>query len=166
MKKNRYYISGNQKGFSLLEAMIVIAIIVIMAAIGIPTFSHMVPDMRLRSAAQDLYSNLQSAKMDAIKTNGTSNLTFDPDNGTYTKVNGNIVNLEEAYKGSVEYGQPGESDTVDFTPVDDQATFNARGMATNTGKVFLKNAKDNSYQIEVLGSGVITLKKWNGSAYE
>ena len=81
MKKYTWSISINNRGFSLFEAMIVLAIIAILAAIGIPTFSRMLPDMRLRSAAQDLYGNLQDAKMTAVRTNSPSALTFYPANG-------------------------------------------------------------------------------------
>lgn len=170
MKKDTWIISFNNKGFSLIEAIIVLAMIAILASIGIPTYSRMLPDMRLRSAAQDLYGNLQDAKMTAVSANSTSSMTFHTASGakgTYVKANGTTIDLDEEYDHSVGYGSMDGSSAVDFT--DDKAEFNARGMApTYFGAVYLKNNKDNSYEIRVLTSGAMTLKKWNSSssAYE
>jgi len=58
-----------EKGFSLIELMIVVAIIAIFAAVAIPAFVHWIPNMRLKAAARDLYSNFQQARMEAIKRN-------------------------------------------------------------------------------------------------
>ncbi len=166
MKTNRWPISGSERGFSLLEAMVVLIIIAIMATIAIPTYSRMLPNMRLRSAANDLYSNLQAAKMEAIKSNGTSNVTFYPAGGKYVGVNGKTVNLDETYKNSVTYEQPGGGSSVTFagSPYP-KVTFTARGMA-NAGTVYFKNTNDKYYKVDVLASGVIQIKKRVGTDWE
>ncbi len=179
MNRNKYSTPCNKKGFSLIETMIVLGIIVIMAAIGIPTFSRMLPDMRLRSAAQDLYANLQAAKLDAVQKNNNatddtaSNVIFHTGNGklgTYQTVNGTIVDLDEVYDGSVTFGEPGGNPSVTFTDVSPIAAprviFNARGMANTEGTVFLKNTKDNYYRVRVMTSGVIQIEKRVGTAWE
>ena len=75
--KNMTRSTKNVSGFTLVEIMIVIGMITILAAIAIPAFSSWVPDYRLRSAARDLYSNLQRAKMGAIKNNTQWRVYFD-----------------------------------------------------------------------------------------
>jgi prepilin-type N-terminal cleavage/methylation domain-containing protein len=67
----------NVSGFTLVEVIVVVSMIGILAAIGIPAFSSWMPDYRLRSAARDLYSNLQRAKMGAIKNNAQWRVYFD-----------------------------------------------------------------------------------------
>ena len=57
-----------QSGFTLLELIVVIAILGIMAAIVVPNYLSWVPKNRIKGAARDLYSNMQLARMAAIKT--------------------------------------------------------------------------------------------------
>ena len=64
------------KGFTLIEMMVVIAIIAIVSAIAVPNIYSYAAGMKLRSATRDLYSNMQKARMNAIryrniKSNGT-----------------------------------------------------------------------------------------------
>jgi prepilin-type N-terminal cleavage/methylation domain-containing protein len=60
-KKNR--------GFTLLELMIVIAMILILGALAVPRMVTTVNDISLRYVATDLSGLLQSARMQAVRTN-------------------------------------------------------------------------------------------------
>ena len=56
----------NESGFSLIELIVVIAIIALAATFGIPAFSSWLPNYRLRSASQDLLSNFKLAKISGL----------------------------------------------------------------------------------------------------
>jgi prepilin-type N-terminal cleavage/methylation domain-containing protein len=55
------------KGFTLVEMIVVIAIMGIVSAVAIPNFYSYAAGMRLRSASRDLLSNMQKARMNAIR---------------------------------------------------------------------------------------------------
>ncbi len=68
------------KGFTLLELMIVIAIIGIMAAVAIPNFRDSLPKSRVNAAARELFTEMQLARMKAISENNYYVITFDTGN--------------------------------------------------------------------------------------
>ena len=71
-------------GFSLTEVMIVIAIMAIMAGITVPNLLSWLPKYRLRSAGDELYSNLQFTKVKAIKDNVNWAVIFNFAGSSYT----------------------------------------------------------------------------------
>lgn len=174
--KSPDWIRRNEKGFSLLEITIACAILGILTAVVIPYFSTWLPDYRLKGAVQDIYSNLQLTKMEAIRINANRSIIFNTGAGTYTKADGTTVTLSE-YGSGVDYGRGNAGMGVDgedfdnfvtYAAPDDEASFNSRGMGNNSGSgyVYLTNTKESAYAVGNLTSGVIVLKKWNGSDWE
>ncbi len=66
----------HQGGFTLTELAMVIAVIGILSAIGIPAMVSTYPDYQLKAAARDMISNLQKAKLEAVKRNAWVTVTF------------------------------------------------------------------------------------------
>jgi type IV fimbrial biogenesis protein FimT len=64
------------EGFTLMELMVVIGIIVIAAAFTLPNISSWRASAKLNGAARDLATNFQVAKMEATKRNGFCAVTF------------------------------------------------------------------------------------------
>lgn len=83
MTKDRQAILPHQRGFTLVEIMVTLVIIAIAAALVSPAILSMAPDISLKSAARDVYANLQKAKISAIKENKDFAVIFDTANNRY-----------------------------------------------------------------------------------
>lgn len=58
-----------QAGFGLIEMMAVVAIIVILAGVGVPAMQEMVTNQRIKATAGDLFTSILRARSEAIKRN-------------------------------------------------------------------------------------------------
>jgi type IV fimbrial biogenesis protein FimT len=65
-----------QKGITLVEMLIVIAILAILSAIAVPSFNDFIKTQRMRAMATDLQLSLVRARSEAIKRN--TNVTISP----------------------------------------------------------------------------------------
>jgi prepilin-type N-terminal cleavage/methylation domain-containing protein len=149
-------INNRQRGFTLVEVMIVVAMIGIMAAIAVPSFLSWLPNMRLKADARDLYSNMQKAKMEAIKSNTPTSLNFTSGTGspctggsyTFTNSAGAIVNGSMA------------NDVCLSTPTAFPGGFDTNGTAFGaTGSITLTHPQSSkTYTITQTITGSIRLQ--------
>jgi type IV fimbrial biogenesis protein FimT len=184
----------NSVGFTLIELLVVIGIMAALALISIPAFSAWLPEYRLKQAARELYSNIQRAKMGAVKANESWGVWFDGsatpgryliyslgpnrswDNSGGDDVYQNITIRLSDYKG-VNYGRaltipncPGDLGTgsITYQTPNDVVVFTNRGTVGNPfGFVYLSNGKGACYAVGTPSpAGVVVLRKWNGSSWQ
>ncbi|WP_313320384.1 GspH/FimT family pseudopilin [Stenotrophomonas sp.] len=70
------------KGFSLVELVVTVAIAAILAAIAIPSFRSIINSSRLTSHANELVASLQLARSEAIKRNARVSVCGSADGAT------------------------------------------------------------------------------------
>jgi prepilin-type N-terminal cleavage/methylation domain-containing protein len=73
----------NRKGITLIELVIVMAIIAIGAVLVMPNIGAWIPTYRLKGVTRDIISTMRVAQMKAISSNKTYQVTFDPVGNNY-----------------------------------------------------------------------------------
>lgn len=94
----------NDFGFTLLELCLVITIIGLLAAYGIPKYYSVIEDYRLEYAAQTVSSQLQYGKQMAMDKRETVYVVFTPDRVGLYRLNGSSlepVGQPRFYEGGV-----------------------------------------------------------------
>jgi Tfp pilus assembly protein FimT len=82
MTKDGVLSIGNEPGgFTTVEVLIVIAILLALAAVAIPNFSGWASNQRLKSVARDMFTHFQYARLEAVKRSSNVALQFNPDVG-------------------------------------------------------------------------------------
>ena len=71
----------NERGFTLVETLVVVGIVGIMGAIAIPNFLSWRENKGLQNAARDMYAGFRKAQVAAVKNNRNAAVSFDGTTG-------------------------------------------------------------------------------------
>ncbi len=81
------------EGFSLLETIIISAVVMVAGAATIPSVINASKQYQLNATAQQINQAIQSAKYDAIRTNSSRTISFDLSTNRLTVSNGTVIQL-------------------------------------------------------------------------
>jgi type IV fimbrial biogenesis protein FimT len=59
----------NTAGFTLIELMVVVTVLITLAAVAVPSFNNIIANQRIKSASYELFASLMIARSEAIKRN-------------------------------------------------------------------------------------------------
>lgn len=120
-------LNARQSGISLIEVLVVVAIIGVLFALGMPAFQNWVQNTQIRTASEAVMNGLQTARNEAIRRNFSVQFKLDNGNTSQWRVNpfadpdGAPIQLRMADEGSA-------NAVLARTPPDaDTVTFNALG---------------------------------------
>jgi prepilin-type N-terminal cleavage/methylation domain-containing protein len=140
-----------QKGFSLVELLIVIALISIFAMIGVNSWQRYVTNANLRSATRDVASDILLCKEKAVSESKQYQITFNSGANTYTIGQWNsgtsVFDIIQT-KTPLTFG-PGNS-ILDTTFAGNTVTFLPRGtISGGLGSVRLTNTRNSTATVTI-----------------
>lgn len=96
---------GSPRGFTLIELIVVMAMIGLIAALAMPDFHRAMPGMELRSSLETLTAELRRTRAAALRTGAPRALVIDLANASYRDASGRRIALPEQVEISVTTGQ-------------------------------------------------------------
>jgi prepilin-type N-terminal cleavage/methylation domain-containing protein len=182
----------NKRGLTIIELVVVMCILAVMVLVAIPNIGRWLPRYRLRSAARDVASHMQLARLGAIKDNREWSLLFDVNGQSYRIISdkgpdGNWGTPDDVgHRGdgspwprstksladyrNIRFGDNGHGPVAGGGPVGDGVTFGADraefnpGGTSTAGTVYLQNNRNDAMAIRVDSStGIIRVWTWDSS---
>ncbi len=166
----------NSKGLTLVELMVVLTIIGVLSAMAIPMLG-LTPRAKLKSAARDIASNLQAARINALRDGKSWRVEFDSGNKQYKVYEYNLTNKQYVLKKTLKlydnssrvkfgsaYGAAPDSDCdsptsgLCFGSAVNKVTFTSAGTA-NASSVYIMDSKNkDTIQIAIATTGRIQMR--------
>ena len=78
----RRFATGDRPGFTLLELVVVVALLGLLAVLVVPSYTHFASNQRMVGVAQTLVADLRVARQEAVTRRATITVTFAGDDGT------------------------------------------------------------------------------------
>lgn len=160
-------IRTSNKGVTLIELAVVIAIIGICALFMSPALGEWAADFRIRGASKDLADALQLARLKSISDAVEYKVELDLDNQQFSVWRGNLRRNSTSWPA-----QEGSTITpprgVTIDDIDGNSTgvhniiFRSDGMATATSTVAISNEDGDSYQVNVSQTGRVSTEEGCG----
>ncbi|MCK5044475.1 prepilin-type N-terminal cleavage/methylation domain-containing protein [Candidatus Parcubacteria bacterium] len=139
-------------GFSLIEILIVVAMVTIIAGISFVSFKNIQPILELKGMTSELTNDLRYAQQLAVTEQIDHGIHIFPIEGKYQIIK--YGSVQEILKEKL------LPDKIDFSEVNgftnNEAKFNAYGAAKEQGTIIILSVEDNSTtRIEVSPSGFV-----------
>lgn len=160
----------DNRGFTLVELVVTLAIFGIMLAIALPSFLSYLPTMRLKGAARDISSTLQSARMEAVSRNTNCNVSFDINNKSYTVSCTDITttlstDISFGWGTDVNKDIGGDSLPSDGIALNNDTCYFASRGTVSAGSIYIKNTKNESYAVVISSGGRVDIRRWDGTTW-
>ena len=153
----------HNKGFTLIEVMVTIAIVAIVSALTVPSFLQWRDRTKVRGDATNLRAAFETAKLRAIKHNTNAIVIFPDATSYWAYIDANKNNVRDADETTIFDNtlSPGVRITGN-TFTGGNMAFNPRGMANgpnSTGTITLTSPGGKRYSVVVSSFGRVKLER-------
>lgn len=154
-----------EKGFTVLELMVVVACIAILAAVTGPSFLNYLRDAGLKKAVHQLSGDLSRIKSQAIRTQSVLTVNLNQGANTYVCPNPNrTINLADYWGNPTFTVNPDGGSDVFSAAI----AFNTRGLSglvpVVTTQAYL-TGNGRTYRVQVSAAGAVSIHEWRGGAW-
>jgi type IV fimbrial biogenesis protein FimT len=151
------------KGFTLTEVTVTLAVLGIMSAVSVPTYFSWLPRHRLQTSVRHIYDDMNMARSRAVKTNADIGIEFNPSNEIYRIFID--ADQDQTYNAGDTVIKTGTlEDGVNITEstlTNNTYVFNSRGMSVDTTSsvydIYLTNSSGLVMGVRVNTSGYLTI---------
>ncbi len=182
MRPVRRDIPNRQAGFTLIESLIVVAVVGILILISAPAMMKMLNRFKLSGTTRELASLMQATRLESIKMSAPAEVNYDaalnaffafvdldrdgavsaPDHVLPGRV---IVPRKVDFWGPTDAAANGANatDGWDDAPANLGPIYSPDGSVDRTGAFRLKDSNDNFLEVRVMtpATGRIVLRKWD-----
>lgn len=169
-------------GFTLLELILVVAIISVLSAIAVPAFSSMYGEFRLKSVVREIREIIRDAKLLSIQDKPCA-IEFDPDRNLITLFSGKgaddnwgtgdeTVVRTLTLPGGISFGYGSRGPIKNSKEYEDGISFkNNRfacltGITGDNGTVYLQSLSGGAMAVSANSNDFsLTVRKWSGGAW-
>lgn len=162
----------SQKGYTLLETMIVLAITASLLTVGVATFSTQIAHNYLTDAGRQIISDLRLIRQRAITEGVSGPIRFDAEGRKYLLPGLGERALPPQVRFGLREGVPPLPDTVlpddGISFRENALTFQPNGtMMGLGGAVYLTNdsIQNETIAISVVTTGRVKIRRWSGNAW-
>lgn len=171
----------HQAGFTLIESLIVVAVVGILVLISAPAFLKMMNRFKLTGTTRELASLMQAARQEAIKLNAPAHVNYDVATNSFfafidldrdgiQSAPDRILAARTPLPRKIDFWGPGDAnangaeaiDGWDEAPIRLGPIFNPDGSADRAGAFRLKDSNDNFLELRVQtpATGRMVTRKW------
>ena len=152
-----------RRGVTVIELMVVVAIIAIMGLLMAPALGEWLDNYRIRQGTRDIVSALQQARMRAISTRLEYRVVFDLNNETYRIERGNQPSGSSVWTQEGDtFSAPKGVNIVNTDFPNHTIRFNPNGTSSSSSSsdsIYTNNSKGKQYRIRVAPSGGISMSE-------
>jgi len=144
--------SQKNSGFTMVELLVVLAVMSLVAMIIFPLYRQLSPNIRLNSTTKDIASDLRYAQQLAVTQQVVYAVSFDVGANSYELIN---MNTSSTIKSITLDSQISIDSVTGLSAT--TAQFNVTGAAVESGIITLINLSNTTSTIEIKPSGYVKI---------